>query len=128
MKKYENFCKALQNLKDIYNYEPPYDNVVIVGLTGLYEIAFEQAWKAIKEILTNQGFEECQSGSPRQIIKVAYKAGMIHDEEVWLSALSSRNNVSHAYNEAIALDIIGKTKSMYYKMFLDLQKEMENWT
>ena len=23
MKKYENFCKALQNLKDIYNYEPP---------------------------------------------------------------------------------------------------------
>ena len=46
MKKYENFCKALQNLKDIYNYEPPYDNVVIVGLTGLYEIAFEQAWKA----------------------------------------------------------------------------------
>ena len=99
-----------------------------MGLTGLYEIAFEQAWKAIKEILTNQGFEECQSGSPRQIIKVAYKAGMIHDEEVWLSALSSRNNVSHAYNEAIALDIIGKTKSMYYKMFLDLQKEMENWT
>lgn len=127
MKKYENFCKALQNLKDIYNYESPYDNVVIVGLTGLYEITFEQAWKAIKEILTSQGFEECQSGSPRQIIKVAYKAGMIRDEEVWLSALSSRNNVSHAYNEAIALDIIDKTKSMYYKMFLDLQKEMENW-
>ena len=76
MKKYENFCKALQNLKDIYDYQPPYDNVVTAGLTGLYEICFELAWKAMKEFLTNQGFEECRSGSPKQIIKVAYKAGI----------------------------------------------------
>lgn len=61
MKKYENFCKALQNLKDIYNYEPPYDNVVIVGLTGLYEIAFEQAWKAIKEILTIRALKNAKA-------------------------------------------------------------------
>ncbi len=127
MKKYENFCKALQNLKDIYDYQPPYDNVVTAGLTGLYEICFELAWKAMKELLANQGFEECRSGSPKQIIKVAYKVGMIQDEAVWLSALSSRNNVSHAYNADIALAIIDKTKSMYYKMFLDLQKEMEGW-
>ncbi|MGN0733723.1 MAG: HI0074 family nucleotidyltransferase substrate-binding subunit [Emergencia sp.] len=126
MKKYENFCKALQNLKDIYDYQPPYDNVVTAGLTGLYEICFELAWKAMKEFLTDQGFEECRSDSPKQIIKVAYKAGIIQDEEAWLSALSSRNNVSHAYNEDIALDIIDKTKSIYYRMFLELQKEMEN--
>ena len=127
MKKYGHFCKAVQNLKDIYGYEPPYDNVVTAGLTGLYEISFELAWKAMKEVLAHHGFSECQSGSPRQVIKTAYKAGMIDDEEVWLSALASRNSVSHAYNEAIALDIIDKTKSMYYKMFLRLQAEMENW-
>lgn len=127
MKKYENFCKAVQNLKDIYDYEPPYDNVVTAGLTGLYEITFEQAWKAMKEILLNHGVEQCQSGSPRQVIKAAYKAGMIQDEDVWLSALSSRNNVSHAYNAVIALDIIEKTKTTYYKMFVDLLKEMKNW-
>ena len=126
MKKYENFCKALQNLKDIYDYQPPYDNVVTAGLTGLYEICFELAWKAMKEFLTNQGFEECRSGSPKQIIKVAYKAGIIQDEEAWLSALSSRNNVFHAYNEDIALDIIDNTKSIYYSMFLDLQNEMKD--
>ena len=27
MRKYENFCNALSNMKDIYNYEEPYDNV-----------------------------------------------------------------------------------------------------
>ena len=48
MKKYDNFCAAFQNLQDIYNYQEPYNNVVITGLVGLYEICFEQAWKMMK--------------------------------------------------------------------------------
>ena len=46
MKKYENFCKALENLQDIYQYDEPYNNVILSGLVALYEICFEQAWKA----------------------------------------------------------------------------------
>ena len=49
MKKYENFKAALKNLKDIYDYEEPYNNVVLTGLAALYEICFEQSWKAMKE-------------------------------------------------------------------------------
>lgn len=30
MRKYENFCNALSNMKDIYNYEEPYDNHMIM--------------------------------------------------------------------------------------------------
>lgn len=41
MKKYENFCAALNNLKDIYQYNAPYNNVIITRLAGLYEIYFE---------------------------------------------------------------------------------------
>ena len=50
MKKFDNFCSSLNNLKDIYNYEEPYENVVLTGLVALYEICFEQSWKAMKEI------------------------------------------------------------------------------
>lgn len=128
MKKYENFMAALKNLKDIYEYQEPYGNVEIAGMVGLYEICFEQAWKAIKEILENQGFSEGATGSPRTILKTAYKAGMIDDENVWLDALVSRNNVAHAYNEAIAKDIINQTKNKYYDMFVQLSKTIEqNW-
>lgn len=35
MKKYENFCKALNNLKVIENYNEPYDTVTLTGLVGL---------------------------------------------------------------------------------------------
>lgn len=128
MKKYENFKSALNNLEDIYSYQEPYGNVEIVGMVGLYEICFEQAWKAIKEILENFGYSEGATGSPRTILKTAYKAGMIDDEQLWLDALVSRNNVAHAYNEAIALDIINQTKNKYYDMFIQLSKTIEqNW-
>ena len=59
MKKYENFCKALNNLKDIYNYQEPYKNVELTGLVGLFEICFEQSWKAMKEILEYDGYSTC---------------------------------------------------------------------
>ena len=125
MKKFDNFKSALNNLKDIFTYDEPYGNVEIAGIVGLYEICFEQAWKAMKDILISHGYAGGETGLPRMILKTAYKAGMISDEELWLNALISRNNVAHAYNEAIALDIINQTKSNYYNMFVELEKTIE---
>lgn len=128
MKKYENFCASLENMKDIYNYEEPYDNVVLTGLVGLYEITFEQSWKMMKEILEIHGFAEGATGSPKMILRTAYKAGMIKDEELWLSALQERNNVTHSYNRKIAMEIITQAKQKFYKMFFELKEEIDrNW-
>lgn len=125
MKKFDNFCKALNNLKDIYNYHEPYGNVELTGLVGLFEVCFEQAWKAMKEILEYNGFSDAKTGSPRHILKTAYQAGMVNDEMIWMEALVSRNNVAHAYNEAIALDIVNATKDKYFQMFCDLKEQLE---
>ena len=125
MKKYDNFKAALINLKDIYSYQEPYGNVELAGMVGLYEICFEQSWKAMKEILENSGYSEGATGSLRAILKTAYKAGMINDEEMWLDALISRNNVAHAYNKSIAMDIIHQTKDRYYDMFVRLQNTID---
>ena len=85
-------------MKEIYNYTEPYDNVVLTGLVGLYEICFEQSWKMMKEILEMHGFEEGATGSPKIILKTAYKAGMIKDETLWLQGLQARNNVTQSEN------------------------------
>lgn len=128
MKKYENFVAAFENLKDIYDYSEPYGNVELTGLVGLFEVCFEQSWKAMKEILEANGFSEGRTGSPKQILKTAYSAGMIEDEEMWLDALVSRNNVAHAYNKDIALEIVRNTKDTYFKLFETLVKNLkEDW-
>ena len=125
MRKFENFCKALENLKDIFNYEEPYGNVEMTGMFGLFEICFEQAWKAMKEILEAAGYSESQTGSPRQILKTAFAAGLIAEEALWLEALASRNNASHAYNQNVALQMIEKTKNVYYQMFVEFRQIAE---
>ena len=128
MKKFDNFKAALANLKDVFSYNEPYGNVEIAGMVGLYEICFEQSWKAMKEILENYGYAEGATGSPRAILKTEFKAGRISFVGMWLDALVSRNNVTHAYNQAIAMDIIHQTKEKYYDMFMQLEKTIEqNW-
>lgn len=128
MKKFENFCRALDNLAQGSRYEPPYDTVVLTGLVALFEVCFEQAWKAMKDILERHGYAESATGSPRMVLRLAYQAGMIDDQDAWLSALADRNNVTHAYNQVLALDIVQRTRDTYLTMFQTLKASLEqNW-
>lgn len=128
MKKYENFCAYLKNMKEIYDYDEPYNTVVLTGLVGLYEICFEQSWKMMKEILEIHGYEEGATGSPKIILRTAYRAGMIKNEDAWLRALQERNNVTHSYNEKIALEIVRQAKAIFYDLFVQLKDEIDkNW-
>lgn len=128
MKKYENFCRSYNNLREAINLNPPYDTVTLTGLVGLFEITFEQAWKMMKEILEEHGYEQSSTGSPKLILKTAYQAGLIDNEEVWINALFARNNVAHSYNEDIALGIVKETKEQYMHIFTVLKETVEkNW-
>lgn len=113
---------------EIYNYNEPYNNVVLTGIVYLYSICFDQSWKMMKEIIETHGYEYNAACSPKIILKTAYKAGMIKDEELWLRALQARNNVSHSYNENIALGIVVRAKGEFYNMFTALKDEIDkNW-
>ena len=124
MRRFEDFSRALKNLQQIRGKEPPFDAITQAGMVSLFEICFEQAWKAMKEALEFHGFASEKTGSPRAVIKQAYQAGMIADEEAWLAALVARNNVAHTYNEAVALIIIRDAQQHYLPMFEQLQTEL----
>ena len=128
MRKYDNFTKALDNLHEGAKLRPPYTIVEQTGITGLFEICFEQSWKLIKAVLEYNGREGSKSGSPRGIIKLAYQCGMINDEENWLDLLSTRNILAHTYSNEDALKAIGKIKSSYLALFDELKRVIdEEW-
>ncbi|MGN1403391.1 MAG: HI0074 family nucleotidyltransferase substrate-binding subunit [Ruminococcus sp.] len=128
MKEFNIFCKTLENLKMCKAYEEPYDLVIRAGIVQLFRICLEQACRVMKACLHEHGYEESKTGSPKMVIKVAYQAGMIHDDEKWLSALEARNEVAHSYNEEIALNIIRKTKADFIGLFEALKQELaEKW-
>lgn len=103
-----------------------FDVVNLDRPVNLFAVCFEQSWKAMKEILENHGYS--RTASPKMIIKLAYSAGMIQDEESWLELLDQWNEVAHSYNEETALVVIEKTKETYLAMFEALKEELlENW-
>lgn len=128
MKKYENFVRALENFHEIETREPPYDVVAMTGMVFLFKICFDQAWKAMKEQLELCGDGDHRTGSPRAVIKMAYQAGMTQDEQLWLDALTARNNVAHSYNENIAMGIIKESRERFIPMFEAVKQELkQNW-
>lgn len=128
MKKYDNFCRALANLKEGAKLEAPYTVVEQTGIVGLFAICFEQAWKLMKELLEEHGRFEEKIGSPRAIIKIAYQCGMLCDSEGWLALLEARNVLAHTYSDEQARYVIGKIKTEYMPLFEGLKAELEqNW-
>jgi len=124
-KKVNNFFNALKNLKEIETREPPYDTITEAGMVALFEVCFEQSWKAMKERLEFYGYGERKLGSPNGIIKLAYQAGMIDDEALWSMALKARNDIIHSYSEEIALRIIEDAKEKFIPMFEALRRNIE---
>ena len=126
MKKYDNFCKALANLKVGSQLSEPYTVVEQTGIVGLFEICFEQAWKLMKELLEEHGRFEERIGSPKAIIKIAYQCGMINDCEGWLGLLELRNILAHIYSDEQALYVIRKLKTDYIALFETLKNEIDS--
>lgn len=128
MKKYDNFCRALANLREGAALEEPYTVVEQTGIVGLFEICFEQAWKTMKEVLEAHGRFEGKIGSPRAIIKLAYQCGMIQHSDGWLELLDARNLLAHTYSQEQALSVIRKVKLEYLALLEGLKTELErNW-
>ena len=125
MKKYENFCRALDNLKEGAQMPEPYSVVIRTGIVALFEICFEQSWKLMKEILEYHGRTERKTGSPREIIKIAYQCGIISDHDEWLSLLETRNILSHTYSDEDSLTAIKLIKDIYVSLFDDMKKTID---
>ena len=125
MKKYENFCRSLSNLKEGAELNEPYTVVEQTGIAALFEICFEQSWKLMKAILEEHGRYDEKVGLPRAIIKLAYQCGMITDCEGWLELLESRNILAHTYSNEQVLNIIRKLKTDYIPLFEALKTEID---
>lgn len=99
MKKLDNFRNCLNVLKNA-DFELANDNEIYrTGVIGQFNLTFELAWKALKEVLMIHGAESAETGSPREILQLGYKVGFVDDSAVWLAMLKKRNACIHIYNE-----------------------------
>ena len=76
--------------------------------------------------MENNGCSVGNSGSPREIIKEAYKMYDCIEEEVWLSMLRDRNDLTHIYDGEQAQKLVNVILEKYIPAFVVLQENIEN--
>ena len=125
MKKFDNYKSNLRVLatageQDLSN------EFIIGGIIDKFFIQFELGWKVLKELLIYEGVAVAKSGSPREIIKEAYRFYSCMEESVWLDMLAQRNNMAHVYDEAAARKLADDIIRRFVPAFQALQESIEN--
>lgn len=97
--------------------------IAIDGTLHRFEFTFELAWKTMKDYLEYHGVIE-NTGSPREIIKVAFKQGLIAEGEDWIQMMLSRNSLSHLYDEKTSRQIYDLIKNKYVYLLKDILEKV----
>lgn len=124
MKKFDNYISNLSALSKAYG-ENLENDFIISGVIDKFSVQFELGWKVLKELLRYEGRHEADSGSPREIIKASYAVFDFMDEDVWLSMLRDRNDMTHIYDGAAAKRMARKILDRYIPEFKKLRAGIE---
>lgn len=76
------------------------------GIIGKFSLQFELGWKLLKALLAYEGDAQSATGSPRDIIKAAWRMFDFLDEDIWLNMLRDRDNTAHVYDADLASTLV----------------------
>ncbi len=118
--RFQNYEKAFLLLERALSITAP-SEVERGGIIQFYEMTFELAWKLMKDYLELQGYTV---SSPRDAIKQAFQATILEEGQLWMDALSDRNQTTQTYDENKAIEVTAKIKSHYFPVLQQLYKRM----
>lgn len=94
-----------------------YDKLSQAGLIQMFKIAFELAWKTLKDKLEFDGFK---ANSPRDVLKIAFQNNYIENGALWIEALDNRNLLAHTYDQAKSNEARDLIRTKYFPLLKDL--------
>lgn len=119
-----NLESAIARLKEAI-VVPQDSPLAIDGTIQRFEFAFELYWKTLKKFLSTEGIDV---NTPREVLRQAFAAHWLDDEDVWLSMLQDRNETTHIYDEQRAQKIyinIKKSFPIMEKTFFKLKERIK---
>lgn len=126
MKKIDNFVRCLAVLSEADYIEAENDPIYRAGVIGQFNLTFELGWKAVKAVLQENGVAGAETGSARDILKLAAKTGIIEDQTLWLLMLKDRNHTIHIYEGEEDLDrFLIAIRDSYTPAFQRLEEILE---
>ena len=95
----------------------PKDDIIRDSAIQRFEFTFELLWKTLQSELKAKGAQAITF--PKDVLKEAFRAGLIDEDEKWFNMLETRNLTSHIYNEKMADEAYGR-----FSGYLDLMRNL----
>ena len=112
MRRFDEYCRHLKVLQRAWQ-EDLSNEFIVSGIIDKFFIQFELGWKVLKNLLSYEGSPVGRTGSPREVIREAYRYFGFMDEEIWLGMLKERNDTAHIYDGEAAQRLAGKIIKEY---------------
>ncbi len=121
--KLANYKSALGKLKEgLIKYDEAND-LLRDGIIQRFEFTFELAWELLKEVFEDEGLKGLNS--PKTVLREAFSAQIIDNEELWLLMLNDRNSTAHIYNESAAVAVYNNIILRYVPAFKEMEQKIE---
>ena len=111
-KRWESFQRSLDALAEARHRDMS-DSFVLSETSAKFSITFDLSEKVMKDILVQYyAMTDFVSGSPREVLRKAYKAELISDD-IWMEMLKIRNQLAHDYDGVIVKEYFQKIIGEY---------------
>ena len=133
---YTQLKRALNRLNEMLHkyessdgYEPFIVDALREATVHRFFCSLEVAWKTCKRHLSEQGFIEASTGSPKSIMRLAFSNGLIADATPWIRYIDARQNTAHDYSEE-KLDAVIEVVASFFTDAVALYEKMsgEKWS
>lgn len=123
IQRFENYKTALDNIDETVECinRDGISKIYTMALVQAFEIAFELAWKTIKDYLEYSGIK---TDTPREAIKSAFSNNLIEDGKIWILMMEARNKTSHTYNQSFAKELANEILNEYTKQLHNLSEKL----
>jgi nucleotidyltransferase substrate binding protein (TIGR01987 family) len=113
VQRFSNFDRAFTLLREAFDQGlANLSQLEKEGTIQRFEVAYELAWKTMKDYLEHQGLI-VDPATPRNAIKEAFAAKLLPDAQAWIDMMLSRNLLSHTYDFAVFEEVLGEIGKRY---------------
>ena len=100
----------------------PKEEAVRDSVIMRFELAFELAWKVLKDALEDKGIVPLPA-NPKDNIRLAAENGLVDDVQTWFDFLDARNLATHVYDETMADSLYAIIKTRFYPLVQKLVEQ-----
>lgn len=112
-KKLESLQKVVEHLDRVHVQNEIPDEYWIPTVITYFKLSFELSWKTMKRHMQDRSIDAASTGSPRDILKLAYAEHYISDDELWLTMLEDKNTMEHQYSDEVSREILNRVCTSY---------------